>query len=970
MATTTAPAKKRGSPGDFVGKRGQFLDAWLGEYKEASKKKTTGNLWLRLFPQYWANFYWRLALTEEPEGQLIIDTSPGWVAPEEEKLSKADEASRTATKEEIQKKIKGWYNHRRAHAGLAGNVWTPFLKRLRAPTTPPPKRLSDLQFYMSHALYKDKVNKKFLDEHPNTPKDQQMKVRCDVATALLAEESQEVRDWIHAEAEKAHSEQLATYNAAVAGEVPVTEEERALARTRYPEVMTPLLSAISQFTGYNLMLLAGRFETEPVVDVKVIGLNAGKTPGPDGKFFPDHNGVDYKDVLEIYSRFGRTNLIQYTEGETAPADSDEPPPPQTAQEQSPTAPASKPSIPEPESPPRSSTPPPEGPLAPKSIVSTDFESPVRRKLAMMPENERRAYQTVLEGMSSLELSNVVAEARKEEDLKAQEAAHEEQNKSQNDAPPKDAPPKDAPPKDPFQGLQITDPLRRKTLAAAEVSGDLPYEIRQLRRLSPYELVRANNIARNEELLEALKLNNAVSSILGSKRGKAPAKGSRKRGRKSGGRKGDDSSGNVADDEGEEEGEEEDEEEQADEEDIPVAERPQRPLPVNRGLREWFTKSNDQLAEGDQFGPRWVDVRMVWASREEAKLFVSPKKGISAKHRPSQIGGWIQRARNGNPAIEDVDAFGKQIRLWWHEMNPEFRKTPGSLQMKRTSGLWKSQDGKSLDIPGLNGYLSVLIALLWWRKALKEESQEWRDTVDDVKWALEQLSEPTASNSSSAAPSTDASSAPPTDASFAPPTDASSAPGPDASSSPAPDASSAPVPGPMQPSATVATAPPSPVLHAIAAPSFVPSTTTATATGPTTTSLPAVVSGDVSMLSVPATPGDAAMRTPSPISDAEPMSDVEPSNGVAVAQRPRARPNWRNASSSTPTVIAAAPSVVMEEPPSSNPQPVMGTTELDKHAAKRAALIAEGLSAEDIDEVMADEDADEDMEGWDMMQEDP
>jgi hypothetical protein len=39
-------------------------------------------------------------------------------------------------------------------------------------------------------------------------------------------------------------------------------------------VFTPLLSALAEYTGYRLTLLAGRVETNPEVDVQVIGYDA------------------------------------------------------------------------------------------------------------------------------------------------------------------------------------------------------------------------------------------------------------------------------------------------------------------------------------------------------------------------------------------------------------------------------------------------------------------------------------------------------------------------------------------------------------------------------------------------------------------------------------------------------------------------------------------------------------------------
>lgn len=87
--------KKRGTQSDFQGKRGEFLTAWSDEYTEASRQKTLPDLWQRLFPQYWWNFNWRLKLTEEPEGDVVVDMGENWKSPAtteiltpEEKLEK------------------------------------------------------------------------------------------------------------------------------------------------------------------------------------------------------------------------------------------------------------------------------------------------------------------------------------------------------------------------------------------------------------------------------------------------------------------------------------------------------------------------------------------------------------------------------------------------------------------------------------------------------------------------------------------------------------------------------------------------------------------------------------------------------------------------------------------------------------------------------------------------------------------
>jgi hypothetical protein len=73
--------KKCGTQSDFQGKHGDFLAAWSDEYTEASRPKTLPDLWQRLFPQYWWNFNWRLKLTEELEGDVVVDMGENWKSP-------------------------------------------------------------------------------------------------------------------------------------------------------------------------------------------------------------------------------------------------------------------------------------------------------------------------------------------------------------------------------------------------------------------------------------------------------------------------------------------------------------------------------------------------------------------------------------------------------------------------------------------------------------------------------------------------------------------------------------------------------------------------------------------------------------------------------------------------------------------------------------------------------------------------
>jgi hypothetical protein len=96
-----------------------------------------------------------------------------------------------------------------------------------------------------------------------------------------------------------------------------------------------------------------------------------------------------------------------------------------------------------------------------------------------------------------------------------------------------------------------------------------------------------------------------------------------------------------------------------------------------------------------------------------------------------VGAWVQRARAGTPEIKDVDAFAQQVRVWWQDINPAWRKL--SLPMAKKTGPWTF-----MDVPGQNGFLNVLICLKWWRERIDEESEEWKDMLEDISWVLRQM----------------------------------------------------------------------------------------------------------------------------------------------------------------------------------------------------------------------------------------
>jgi hypothetical protein len=84
-----------------------------------------------------------------------------------------------------------------------------------------------------------------------------------------------------------------------------------------------------------------------------------------------------------------------------------------------------------------------------------------------------------------------------------------------------------------------------------------------------------------------------------------------------------------------------------------------------------------------------------------------------------------------PKIKDISTFAWEVGVWWQDINPTWQKL--SLLMAKKLGPWTF-----MDVPGQNGFLNVLICLKWWRERIDEESEEWKDVLEDILWVLHQM----------------------------------------------------------------------------------------------------------------------------------------------------------------------------------------------------------------------------------------
>ncbi|KAJ7866592.1 hypothetical protein B0H14DRAFT_2268603, partial [Mycena olivaceomarginata] len=134
---------------------------------------------------------------------------------------------------------------------------------------------------------------------------------------------------------------------------------------------------------------------------------------------------------------------------------------------------------------------------------------------------------------------------------------------------------------------------------------------------------------------------------------------------------------------------------------------------------------------------WGAAVEIWARLEEAYGFQSSvtlpsKPGL----RPAEVGQWIKygRSTTKETKVEDHRKLSTQWGKWWTSLAPEWREKDASGQLKIGGdvGEWGT-----LAHPGANGILTVLLPLVWWRRAEGSElaTDEWVTAVRDVRWVL-------------------------------------------------------------------------------------------------------------------------------------------------------------------------------------------------------------------------------------------
>ncbi|KAF8833884.1 hypothetical protein BDN67DRAFT_916059, partial [Paxillus ammoniavirescens] len=125
--------------------------------------------------------------------------------------------------------------------------------------------------------------------------------------------------------------------------------------------------------------------------------------------------------------------------------------------------------------------------------------------------------------------------------------------------------------------------------------------------------------------------------------------------------------------------------------------------------------------------------------EESSGFAMEKGAayaLSSKAQPNTIHWWILCAQNGHPPIQQVDKFSNEVWSWWHGLQPTWRTLPVPTNSQDIPQLCKiSGDWNEPNKPGLNRFLSVVVALNWWGAEVNRKGWQvsfWEATVEDIQ----------------------------------------------------------------------------------------------------------------------------------------------------------------------------------------------------------------------------------------------
>ena len=146
---------------------------------------------------------------------------------------------------------------------------------------------------------------------------------------------------------------------------------------------------------------------------------------------------------------------------------------------------------------------------------------------------------------------------------------------------------------------------------------------------------------------------------------------------------------------------------------------------------WFTKALAMLKSVDG-GETWTKLLDVWSGFEAQEEY-SKVRALDCDHHPLPLSLWMKRHCSSmwRPPVTEMAGFEMCFVKWWLHLQPDWRVADGKVLRDLT------RDFSVLKRPGLNGFLTILVGLFYWRVTNETGSEEdWLTIVEDCITIIE------------------------------------------------------------------------------------------------------------------------------------------------------------------------------------------------------------------------------------------
>ncbi|KAF7792134.1 hypothetical protein EIP86_003164 [Pleurotus ostreatoroseus] len=705
-----AQGGKAGNQGKFKDEAFDYLSSLMDDYltidrKPGSKGKNAELklFWHRVSAGLWARFSWRQFKEPRHNGK------------------------KAAVEKSVEKSIKGWFRYRAKLADTGDrNPWSEAMAVLRKPQSNPPRKKAAWQVWA-------KGNKALIQAGMDDP----MKIgeRNKRAVRVFKDLPEEEKEKFEVLAQEMYEEATENHRQAEEGLPSVDPEDQKAARERLPIVLKPLLELIGQYTGYTCVTLIGGLPDEGKYRIGTVhyGETSGVIPKNLSTFDPE---AFRKDFVGYFTRFlrasrpeeGSTNqsanpqveLNHDSSTRRAPANSAIPTPDTTTAHERPTVPVrtrSNDTIHPVAGPTRATnTAPPTTPNSPAIVpnaasidTSTGGGAEMQEEAVddetALPKGVNIAIVRAVEALSGDDRVAAIQRLRKMDDFELERECIVAQNAALIRSLGLDKRLVSPPPK-PRTRTHIRpapdSAPRRQTRARTKRGNDLstyssppPEAAPEPAPSPPPSPTHGTSAGQSEHMAEGPGDTAVHGGAIASPAHSPPTHDT-----------------------------------DAEQQDVSLI----TAVDLTDCPEWWRAQYGTLVMEPNipqDLQQGWMSMLADWIALERAMQFQSPRAGLSATSRPSDVSLWIQNACRGRIVLKQSSKYATQWWKWWDTLCPAWRPREGGRPIIGGSGDWGS-----LLKSGSNGWVNILMGLVGLREV--EDDAGWRFAFSDVQWVLHQV----------------------------------------------------------------------------------------------------------------------------------------------------------------------------------------------------------------------------------------